>query len=478
MPEFRRYSRTGMQAIAPRAFFEMFGGFGECAAEIINGVAVVEIMTPLCNIHDGFWDTYDSIRSRCQLAFDNPEARAVLLRIDSPGGDVAGCFDLARWITAAATMTGKSVYAHIEGCGCSAAYALASAASQVYCADTAIVGSIGVLSTRLDLTAMNTAMGVAVILTTSGAHKADGSPDVPMTAEEAAREQALVNELAAVFFGWVQERRGVDAQPLQAGVLVGASAKSVGLVDDVMSYDQALTLAATGTVPVPPKSGDVAEDTESEDDVTVKKVTKAGDADWMAALKTAAENGDEDAIAALAKMAAPAEEPAAAADPSPDDDEEEPKKGTAASFITGLRAKAQRAERTRMLAASSLSDELKLQCVKLDLTAAQTQEVINIQKQMAKPKAAVAVSMRTPQLQRPPTQGATGAVTFLPQDEAAKMAERMGVQPKTGKKRVSKLIGGRVYLGVAEDFQPRNALTAGPGDDDGEDDEDDVAVVN
>jgi hypothetical protein len=105
----------------------------------------------------------------------------------------------------------KLLIAFVEGKACSASYALAAAADTIVLGQSGIVGSIGIISTRADISEMNAQRGVRVTLITSGARKADGNPDQPITDAELKATQQLVDSMASVFFDLVAELRGIDA---------------------------------------------------------------------------------------------------------------------------------------------------------------------------------------------------------------------------------------------------------------------------
>jgi ClpP class serine protease len=300
MPEYRRFDRSGMLAIEPAAFMDFF---------LIQD-APPNVETPTCTIvsingpleqHAGWCDSYDAVRARVKAAFDAP-APIVVLRVDSPGGDVAGCFDTARYLRACADATGKPLIVHVEGRACSAAYALASVADHIAVSDTGMVGSIGVISIRTDLSQQNTASGVRIALVTSGARKADGNPDAPITDAELAETQATVDSMAQTFFELVAEFRPTTVdrvKSLQARVVHGTMATTARLADTVESFDNLLLRLASGdSMPSP-----------------YEKAKKA--------LQEAAEGDDANAAAAKRALAAMDEgsDPDAADDKEPDGDE-------------------------------------------------------------------------------------------------------------------------------------------------------------
>lgn len=215
-----------------------------------GNVAIVDISGPLVQHAERWcpWDSYDAIRGRVDAALASP-CDVLVLRIDSPGGSVAGCFELSRAIAASTAKAGKSVVAYVDGCACSAAYALACAASSIFVPPTAILGSIGVIKVAVDQTALNASMGLAFSVVTSGARKADGVPMVPITKEAIAAFQVEVDAMASLFFDLVSEARGMKpeaVEALEAGTFIGAQAVSAGLADEVITFEGLLANLANG----------------------------------------------------------------------------------------------------------------------------------------------------------------------------------------------------------------------------------------
>lgn len=211
--------------------------------ELRGSVAIVDIRGAVTQhaTPDGF-DSYDAIRDRFAAAVASP-ARAIVLRIDSPGGDVAGCFELSNDMRAMAAKAGKRLSAYADGMAASAGYALACAASDIWTSSAGAVGSIGVAHMLVDTTAMDRAMGLNFAVITSGARKADGNPHVGITDATIGVYQATVDSLAELFFRLVFEARSIPVAMVrgyEAGVFHGASARTAGLVDGVCTFDQLL----------------------------------------------------------------------------------------------------------------------------------------------------------------------------------------------------------------------------------------------
>jgi ClpP class serine protease len=302
------YRRNGMLAIDPRAFFDVFSIPDSRANSLVGNVALVDIRGPLHTHDDGWCDSYEAVRARVAEACESP-ASIVVMRIDSPGGDAAGCFDAARSIRASARDANKLLVAFVEGKACSASYALAAAADTIVLGQSGIVGSIGIISTRMDMSEMHAQRGLRVSLITSGARKADGNPDQPITDAELKATQQLVDSMASVFFDLVGELRGIEpaaVAEMQAGLFHGTSAVAVGLADRVQSFDEMLAAFASGGSTTMASSYDKAK----------------------AALEEAAKGNDANAAAAKRALAAMEEKkPEEAADdgdkPEAADDEED-----------------------------------------------------------------------------------------------------------------------------------------------------------
>ena len=141
-------------------------------------VAVVCIDGPLSQRGGWFFDGYESVADRISCALECDEIKAVVLKINSPGGVVAGCFETVKALRAGKT---KPVYAYADECAASAAYALACVADQIWLPASGMVGSVGVIGVVEDYTEAMAMHGVRVAVLTTGARKADGNPAVALT---------------------------------------------------------------------------------------------------------------------------------------------------------------------------------------------------------------------------------------------------------------------------------------------------------
>lgn len=224
-------------AILPEFYGETFDRPAIEGGSETSDYAVINIDGPLMDKGGFFFDGYESIKARVAVALETRPS-ALVLCIDSPGGLVKGAFDTARDIREMADAADVPIYVHSQGMIASAAYAIACVADYISVSETAYAGSIGIIEARYDLSAANEARGIKVEMITSGARKADGDPDTPITDEELEESQKNVDALAQMFFDLVSEFRSIDSESvagLQARILLGPEALSFGLVDNLAS---------------------------------------------------------------------------------------------------------------------------------------------------------------------------------------------------------------------------------------------------
>lgn len=264
MTRRQRFAPRGALALDPQAFGLSFDVEQPVAAEQQAGVAVVSVRGPLLHHSSWCFDSYEAIRSRVAAALD-AGPKAVVLRLDSPGGLVSGMIETARALRAMADDAEIPLVAYVDGSAVSAAYALACACDRIATSPTGMLGSIGILDTLTDATGQAEMFGLKHRLVTSGARKGDGHPVIPISDDAVTAVQSRVNDLAEVFFAHVAERRGVgvdDVRALEAGIATGAEAVRLGLADEVTTFDDLLASIASGTSIQPAAAG---EDTTMSD---------------------------------------------------------------------------------------------------------------------------------------------------------------------------------------------------------------------
>jgi len=253
-------SRLNLEAQPPAADAEAFARESQRKPYEVttDGIAVIPIEGTLVNKAYGM-DAWSGLRSYADIqeevldAATDPAIKGILLDVDSPGGEVAGAFDLADLIREA--RTAKPIYAVANSDAFSAAYLLASSASKVFMSRTSGVGSIGVIMTHIDESVADEKAGLKYTIITSGAHKADFNPHTPLTGDAQKVMEAEVNRVAEMFFVSVAKSRGISVEAIrkmQAGLFFGTSAIEAGLAYAIGTKTDALNAVreAVGITPL------------------------------------------------------------------------------------------------------------------------------------------------------------------------------------------------------------------------------------
>lgn len=213
-----------------------------------DGVAVVDVLGSLVQRGSGMdavsgMTGYNRLAAELDAAFRDPMVRGVVLDVDSPGGEVAGAFELAQFIADAP----KPVYAVANELAASAAYLIASAAWRLFVPQTGLVGSVGVVMLHVDRSRANERAGVVYTPIYAGARKVDGSSLGPLTESARSDAQARVDKVYSLFVDAVAQRRGITPDAVrstEAGILSSDEAKAAGFVDEVGTLGDAIVALA------------------------------------------------------------------------------------------------------------------------------------------------------------------------------------------------------------------------------------------
>jgi protease-4 len=192
--------------------------------------------------------TVARVQEALRVAREDERVRAVVLRIESPGGEVTASDTLYREIMRFKAETERPVIAALMDVATSGAYYAALAADRIVVNPTTVTGSVGVILVGLNVQGLMTKLGIRDQTVKSGAHKDLLSPFRDATAEERAIVQGVIAELHERFVGLVIERRpaiaAADLERVTDGRIFTASqAAALGLVDDIGYVDDAITLA-------------------------------------------------------------------------------------------------------------------------------------------------------------------------------------------------------------------------------------------
>jgi protease-4 len=188
---------------------------------------------------------------------DDPAVRAVVLRINSPGGVVAPTqeiFTAVRRLREAK----KPVVASLGSVAASGGYYVAVAADRIYASPGTLTGSIGVVMQLANLEGLLKKVGVEYVVVKAGAYKDVGNMARAMTPEERRILQSLLDDVYDQFIGAVAEGRGLDPQAVRAfaegRIYSGRQAQSLKMVDDLGGLEDAIEAAAKmAGLPAKPK---------------------------------------------------------------------------------------------------------------------------------------------------------------------------------------------------------------------------------
>jgi signal peptide peptidase SppA len=310
LPSVERVFRAGVLP-EPEAFVSVRTERGENSGLRMAGpVAVIPVLGPL--YHRGHYTAdckyltgYEDIAVMLRKAGEDPEAKVIAMAIDSPGGEVAGCFELAKSMKSMAN--GKAIVAMVNDQACSAAYAIASGADQVVSTETAQSGSIGVMLRHEDYSSYLEKLGVNVTLIHAGKHKVDGNPFEALGKDVRADLQAEIDRLYTMFVDLVASNRSIDAtvvRDTEARTFMGEAALSLGLIDRIESPDQTLERLASEYSTQLPKSEysfstDPASAESSSSPIKSENTTMSLPESITTALGLPAEASEEQAVKAI-----------------------------------------------------------------------------------------------------------------------------------------------------------------------------------
>jgi protease-4 len=187
------------------------------------------------------------VREELDRARADSSVKAVVLRINSPGGGVTASDVLYHELKQFKRDTGVKILAHIMDIGTSGAYYAALAADRITAQPTSVTGSIGVIMFRLDATGLMQKVGVQSIEISSGDRKGMGSPFRALAPEERAIFQNIIDSLDDRFVGIVAEARKIPVDAVKkladGRIYTSREARDAGLIDGIGYLDDALAEA-------------------------------------------------------------------------------------------------------------------------------------------------------------------------------------------------------------------------------------------
>jgi protease IV len=188
----------------------------------------------------------DDMRLALQQARDDDHVRAIVLEIDSPGGEVTASDIIYNWVVK--TRAKKPVIVYMDSLAASGGYYVACGGRYLMANETTITGSIGVIIQTLNYEQLFNKVGLASVVFKSGKFKDMLNGARPMTQEERDYVQGFVMKTYDKFLGIVARERNLPADALRNSVadgriLSGKDALENKLIDDVGQIEDAFAKA-------------------------------------------------------------------------------------------------------------------------------------------------------------------------------------------------------------------------------------------
>jgi len=198
----------------------------------------------LIRIEGPIMDSWPVVERLIEFKKDN-RIKAIILRIDSPGGGVGASQEIYREVRK--TIKTKKVICSLGGVAASGGYYIASAGSKIVANPGTITGSIGVIMEFVQIKDLIKKIGVGFEVVKSGEFKDIGSPHREMTEKEKKLISGLISEIQGQFVDAVAQGRSLPAEQVweiaDGRIFSGAKAKELGLVDQLGNFQDAVDLA-------------------------------------------------------------------------------------------------------------------------------------------------------------------------------------------------------------------------------------------
>ncbi|HEX5935287.1 MAG TPA: S49 family peptidase [Pseudorhizobium sp.] len=214
-----------------------------------DGVGIITITGSLVN--RGAWigassglTSYEGIGHQLKTIENDDSVHSVIIDEHSPGGEATGAFETAALVRKLSAK--KRTVALVNGMACSAAYAIASGASEIVTTETGVSGSIGVVMLHADYSKWLAKEGVDPTLIFAGAHKVDGNPFEPLPEDVRDELQREVTAFYDLFLETVAKGRGnrltaEAARATEARTFIGQAAVDAGVADRLGTFEDVLS---------------------------------------------------------------------------------------------------------------------------------------------------------------------------------------------------------------------------------------------
>lgn len=250
--------------------------------KVVDGTLMIPVKGML--LHDfpyalGGWATgYEYLVRAFQRGMNDGSVQRIAMIIDSPGGEVAGCFDNADKVYALRGQ--KPIHAFVNESAYSAAYAWASVADKITMTRTAGVGSVGVVTAHMDVSAAMEKAGYKITFIHAGDHKVDGNPYQALPDAVKARIQQRIDSMYSIFVSTTARNLGIEESVVIAtqALCYGAEeAISIGFAHEVRAFDEALA-AFSGELDQPVEEESDMELTAEQEQAVAARISTAASA--------------------------------------------------------------------------------------------------------------------------------------------------------------------------------------------------------
>ena len=188
----------------------------------------------------------DRIVRWLRQAADDASVKAVVLRVDSPGGSVTASDEIYNQVIKVKAR--KPVVVSMGSLAASGGYYVSAAADKIVANQTSLTGSIGVITIVPNVQGLLEKLGIETYVFTSGPHKDESAGLRPLTEADRAVFQGLVDEAFNRFVDVVSEGRGLSAEAVRkeadGRIMTGRQALELRLVDQLGDLPEAVRLAA------------------------------------------------------------------------------------------------------------------------------------------------------------------------------------------------------------------------------------------
>lgn len=179
---------------------------------------------------------------------ENPSVKAIVIRIDSPGGGVVPSQEIYDAVKRVRSKNNKAVIASMGSVAASGGYYIAAATDRIVANPGTLTGSIGVIMETANVEGLLQKIGVEGVVIKSGKYKDIGSPLRKMSADDRGLLQAVMDDVHKQFIEAVAEGRSLELRAAQAladgRIFTGRQAKEAKLVDELGDLEDAIQLAA------------------------------------------------------------------------------------------------------------------------------------------------------------------------------------------------------------------------------------------